>query len=117
MPTSGIGATLTLLTTGANAPFVEMAKEALRARVNAVYGYNAVTRISITQTAPQGFAEAQAIFAGRPPRPAAPPPPDPAVSAEAQATAEGVRDPGLREALEAMGRTILSRPQPKGTTS
>ena len=46
----GIGATLTLLTTGANAPMLEMQKEQLRARVNAVYGYNAIARVRITQT-------------------------------------------------------------------
>jgi len=35
---SGFGATLTLLTTGANAPILEMQKEKLREKVNAVYG-------------------------------------------------------------------------------
>ena len=58
----GIGATLTLLTTGANAPMLEMQKEQLRARVNAVYGYNAIARVRITQTAATGFAEGQVAF-------------------------------------------------------
>ena len=35
------GATLTVLTTGAQAPMLEMQKEQLREKVNAVYGYNA----------------------------------------------------------------------------
>ena len=35
---AGMGATLTLLTTGANAPMLEMQKEQLRQKVNAVYG-------------------------------------------------------------------------------
>ena len=53
----GFGATLTLLTTGANAPLLEMRKETLRERVNAIYGYNAIARIRITQTAATGFAD------------------------------------------------------------
>ena len=40
----GMGATLTLLTTGANAPMLEMQKEQLRAKVNAIYGFNAIAR-------------------------------------------------------------------------
>ena len=45
------GATLTLLTDGARAPLVEMQKEQLRQKVNAAYGYNAIAKIRITQTA------------------------------------------------------------------
>ena len=60
----GLGATLTLICNGANAPFVEMEKEQIRIRVNSVYGYNAITEIKITQTAATGFSEAQAIFEG-----------------------------------------------------
>jgi hypothetical protein len=103
-PTGGLGATLTLLVRGSEAPFVEMQKEALRQRVNACYGYNAIARIRLTQTAPQGFAEPAAAFV------AAPPLADPAVARKA---AEGVRDDGLRAALEEMGRTILSGAKPK----
>jgi hypothetical protein len=114
-PTSGIGATLTVLTTGSNAPFVEMQKESLRERVNACYGYNAVTRIRITQTAPQGFAEAQAAF-GRAPAPPPETPPDPQTLARAADAAAGIRDGDLRAALEQMGRTVLSRPKPKDIT-
>ncbi|WP_386629592.1 DUF721 domain-containing protein [Sulfitobacter geojensis] len=53
----GMGATLTLLTNGANAPMLEMQKEQLRAKVNAVYGYNAIARVRVTQTAATGFAD------------------------------------------------------------
>ena len=109
--TGGLGATLTLLTTGANAPFVEMGKEPLRQRVNAAYGYNAVARIQITQTAPQGFADPRAAFAAAP----AAPRPDPQASLRAERAAEGIRDAGLRQAIEDMARKILSRPRPKGT--
>ena len=102
----GFGATLTLLVRGAAAPVVEMQKETLRARVNAVYGYNAIARILLTQTAATGFAEGQAQFA---PAPKATPPPDPALEAEARARAEGVADEGLRAALERLGQNILTR--------
>jgi hypothetical protein len=58
----GFGATLTLLCPGAHAPMIEMQKERLREKVNACYGYNAISRIRITQTARSGFAEPQADF-------------------------------------------------------
>ena len=58
----GMGATLTLLTTGPYAPLLEMQLPTIRDRVNACYGYNAISRITLTQTAPTGFAEGQASF-------------------------------------------------------
>ena len=103
----GFGATLTLLTDGARAPLVEMQKEQLRQRVNAAYGYNAISRIKVTQTAARGFAEGQVQFTAA--RTAAPPPPDPAVVAQARATAQDVGDDGLRTALEALARNVLSK--------
>lgn len=102
----GFGATLTLLVRGAAAPVVEMQKEALRARVNAVYGYNAIARIQLTQTAATGFAEGQAQFAAAP---KVEPEPDPALEAQAKAAAGGVADDGLRAALERLGQNILTR--------
>lgn len=104
----GIGATLTLLTTGANAPMLEMQKDRLRDRVNAVYGYNAIARVKITQTAPTGFAEGQAQFSYAVKRKETPPP-DPKVTAEARAYAEDVMDEGLKGALEALARNVLSK--------
>lgn len=103
----GFGATLTMLSSGANAPLVEMQKEALRERVNAAYGYNAIARVRITQTAAQGFAEAQAVFAGAPPQ--SEPAPDPQAQARAAETARDVASEDLRHALERLGRNVLSR--------
>lgn len=109
----GMGATLTVLTTGPQAPMLQMEKERLRERVNAAYGYNAISRIRITQTAATGFAEAQAHFAGAPKRkPEAPRAPDPATRQAASAMAEPVQDDGLRQALELLGRNVLSRHKP-----
>lgn len=103
----GFGATLTLLTTGAQAPMLEMQKERIRERVNGVYGYNAIARIRITQTAPVGFAEGQASFTHR--KTETPKAPDPQVLAEAQALANGTQDDSLRQALEALARNVLSK--------
>lgn len=106
----GLGATLTVLTTGAQAPMLEMRKEQLRERVNSVYGYNAIARIVLTQTAPTGFAEGQASFVHRT-APKAPRAPDPAQSAAAARIAAPVADDGLRAALEALARNVLSNPK------
>ncbi len=105
---SGLGATLTVLTTGAEAPMVEMAKEKLRERVNACYGYNAISRIRITQSAPTGFADGRVDF-DHAPRPSAPIGPDQADMDRAAQTAAPVTDPELRAALENLGARILSR--------
>lgn len=102
----GLGGTLTLLVQGAVAPMVEMQKETIRARVNAVYGYNAIARVTLTQTAAEGFAEGQAAFT---PAPKAPPRPDPALAAKAAEVAQGVGDEGLRAALEHLAQNILTR--------
>ena len=102
----GMGATLTLLTTGAQAPMLEMQKEQLRERVNAVYGYNAIARIRITQTAATGFAEGQVAFDRPAPKtPEIPPEPAPA----ATRLAAPVGDTDLRAALERLGTNILNK--------
>ena len=104
----GFGATLTVLTTGAQAPMLEMQKEKLRERVNAVYGYNAISRIRLTQTAPTGFAEGKASFDHRPKK-AAPAAPDAETQREAADLAAPVEDSTLRGALEALGQNVLSK--------
>ena len=104
----GFGATLTLLTTGPLAPLVEMQKETLREKVNAVYGYNAIARVRVTQTAATGFAEGQVDFAAAPAvreKPA----PTPEVLSRARDVADGVGDEALRSALEALARNVLSK--------
>ncbi|MEM6637016.1 MAG: DciA family protein [Pseudomonadota bacterium] len=104
----GIGATLTVLTTGSFAPVLQAELERLKGRVNACYGYAAVSKIRITQTAPSGFAEAQAQFSGKTQEPS------PRVQSnrhrkEARAASSSVTDQGLREALETLGANILER--------
>lgn len=104
---AAFGATLTLLTTGAHAPVLQMQLPRIRERVNAAYGYNAISAIHITQTAPDGFAECAAAFRAR--ATAAPPAPDPAIAAAARRMADPIADGDLRSALEALGRNIISR--------
>ncbi|MFN3722954.1 MAG: DUF721 domain-containing protein [Paracoccaceae bacterium] len=102
----GFGGTLTLLTTGPMAPMIEMQKEVIRSKVNAIYGYNAISRVLLTQTAPIGFAEGQAEFVPAQKKPLAV---DPAIKAEATKTAPQIHDPELRAALEALAENILKR--------
>ncbi len=103
----GMGATLTVLTTGANAPMLEMQKEQIRNKVNACYGHNAIQRVRITQTAPVGFSEGQVAFDHS--KPVQPKQPDPTVVAEARAMGSHVGDATLRHALETLATNVLSR--------
>lgn len=101
------GATLTLLVKPTDAPMVQMQLPRIKDRVNACYGYAAIGRVLLTQTAAMGFAEGQAQFTPAP-TPEKPPPP-PEVIAKARDTAEGVQDEGLRKALETLAQNILTR--------
>lgn len=101
-----LGATLTLLTTGANAPMVEMQKEQIRDKVNGCYGYKAIERVRITQTAPTGFHEGRVVFA---PAPKSRPSPDPQTRAEAADISQDVQSEELRTALAALGANVLSK--------
>lgn len=85
------GATLTLLTTGAQAPLLAMTLPMIRDKVNACCGWNAVARVVLTQTAAQGFAA--------PSSPAARPRPSPAAVARAEDAALGIADGDLAAAL------------------
>jgi hypothetical protein len=100
----GFGATLTVLTTGAFAPLLQAQLPRLRERVNTCYGYNAISRIRITQTAPGGFADTQTAFV-----PAERKSPAAACTARAQAQTDTVENAELREALSRLGANILSK--------
>lgn len=102
----GFGATLTLLTTGPMAPLVEMQLPHLRERVNACYGYKAIQRIVLTQTAASGFAEGRPVFAATPAPAAAP---DPQVRAQADAVARQFDDPVLAEAMARLALNIATK--------
>jgi len=101
----GFGATLTIYASGAHAPEIQMQLQDIRARVNACYGYNAISRVRITQTDRHGigFAEDQAAFEDDRPEPEL---------SEADREALGldnVNDAGLRDALLALSKSVLTR--------
>jgi hypothetical protein len=106
---AGFGATLTLLTTGAHAPMLEMQKETLRQKVNAAYGYDAIARVRITQTAATGFQEGKVDFSHQ----TKPSPAPTVIDAKARETADGVGDAGLRQALEQLGANVLAKAAPQ----
>lgn len=101
----GFGATLTLLTTGAQAPMLDMQKEQIREKVNTCYGYNAISHIRITQTAPTGFAEGKVAFE---PAPKKEMKPDPSIVQKAKDVSQDVSDTDLRDALNALAQNVLS---------
>jgi hypothetical protein len=102
----GMGATLTVLTSGAQAPMLEMQKEQVREKVNACYGYNAIARIRITQTAPTGFAEGQMAFDHGPKKSRGP---KPEAREAAETLARPVENEDLRAALAALGANVISK--------
>lgn len=102
----GMGATLTVLTTGAQAPMLEMQKEQIREKVNACYGYRAIARVRITQTAPTGFHDGRAAFT---PAPVKPKQPDAAAKAEAADLSQTIQSDELRAALAALGANVISK--------
>jgi hypothetical protein len=84
---------------------VQMSLPRLIERVNAAYGYAAISRIALTQTATSGFAEGQTPFSGPPAVKA----PDPALTEKAATLAKPIHDETLRSALETLGQNILTR--------
>lgn len=102
----GMGATLTVLTTGAQAPMLEMQKEQIREKVNACYGYRAISRVRITQTAPTGFADGRVAFT---PAPKTKKTPSEAVQSTAKSLSEGIESDDLRAALAALGANVLNK--------
>jgi hypothetical protein len=85
---------------------IEMQKDIIRSRVNAVYGYNAISKVRVTQTAPSGFAEGQVEFTPKPQTPLAP---NPAIAQASDAMTQGVSDANLKRALEGLAKNVLSK--------
>ena len=102
----GFGATLIVLTTGAQAPMLEMQLPMIREKVNACYGYNAISRVKITQTAPIGFAEGQSLFREKPV--VKPVIQDPKLAQHAQDVTTDIQDPELRAVLAAFGENVMT---------
>lgn len=107
-----MGATLTLLTTGAQAPVLEMQKDTIRDRVNACYGYNAIARIRVTQTAPTGFSDGAVRFDLHS-KPKTAKAHSEETREKAANIADGVASEDLRLALERLAANVLTKGQPK----
>jgi len=101
----GMGATLTVLTNGANAPMVQAELPKLKDRVNACYGNGAIARIRITQTAATGFAEMQKPFEAKVEKPKV----SPIQKQQVAQSVDGLKDDTLRQALETLGQNIITR--------
>lgn len=106
-----MGATLVVEVEGSRAPEVEMSAPRILERVNAFYGYRAIGKLRVTQTAGrglQGFAEGQAAFEGR-----ASAGPSAEALRRAREMASDVHDPALRAALTRLSAYVLARnPEP-----
>jgi hypothetical protein len=90
--------TLSILCTGPMAVELQHLSEQLMGRINGHLGKVAVTRLRFRQD-----------LRPLPPRP---PPPRPQASAEASAAVAALPAGPLRDALEALGRAVLGRPDP-----
>jgi len=102
---AGMGATLTLLTTGPDAPLLAMSAPTIRDKVNAACGHAAVARVALTQTAPEGFAEGAATFTLAPATPRTTPEEHLVLASE---IAAGARDPALADALSRLTLSFLA---------
>jgi len=105
---TGLGATLTVATDGAHATEIAHQSQQIIDRVNGFYGYRAVSRIRIDQSAGHapGFAERGTGFA---PEAATPDVKDSNARARAEAITARVENPELRAALTGLGESILGR--------
>ncbi len=104
-PQQGFGATLTVLTTGANGPMLQMQLPQIMQKVNSVYGYNAISRIKITQTAPTGFGEPDASFERKKPTK----PLSDVQRNDVELSVKDVSDSNLKDALARLGENILTK--------
>lgn len=101
----GIGATLTVLSTGANAPILQMQLPQIIERVNACYGYRAISKIRITQTSPSGFGEQQQDFENKKPAKNL----SKQQLTEIDTTVENVSNQNLKDALGRLGQNIKKK--------
>ena len=103
-PRGSFGGTLTVITTGSNAPLVQLQRDQIRERVNACYGYNAISRVRIEQGAlTQELAEPTTPFH------------DDRAETKAKAmraklpSLDNVKDENLRAALDSLGSAVIER--------
>ena len=99
----GLGAGLVLLTNGANAPIVQAQSKQIIDRVNGVYGYNAISRVRITQIDPNELIDEKdegSISLVKPSE---------LDKTKAKDEVNGIKDNSLNEALWLLGANIISK--------
>ncbi len=101
----GMGAKLTVLALGANGPELQMQLPRIIERVNACYGYSAISEIRITQTASTGFGEPAKAFEFDVPQPQKTVEPGKVEQQKSQIAQ--VSDTHLRDLLEKLGKNVL----------
>lgn len=105
----GMGGTLTIGALGASALEVQHLQPQIIERVNAHYGYRAISRIRLVQLGAEAF---EAHKKGR-----KTPSHRPETVARIRETVQPVVDEGLRAALERLGKNIATAKEEKGTPS
>ena len=99
----GLGAGLVLLTNGANAPIVQAQSKQIIDRVNGVYGYNAISRVRITQIDHNELIDEKnegSISLVKPSE---------LDKTKAKDEVNGIKDNSLNEALWLLGANIISK--------
>ena len=104
--TDGLGATLTILTSGSSGPILEMQKEFIRNKINAVYGYNAVHKINITQSSPIALISKNENSEGMPSKHKKI---NVEISPSLEKTVNEIDDKNLRQALEELAINVFTK--------
>ena len=99
----GLGAGLVLLTNGANAPIVQAQSKQIIDRVNGVYGYNAISRVRITQIDPNELIDEKDEVSISLVKPSE------LDKKKAKDEVNGIKDNILNEALWLLGANIISK--------
>ena len=99
----GLGAGLVLLTNGANAPIVQAQSKQIIDRVNSVYGYNAISRVRITQIDPNELIEEKDNDSVQLIQPSE------LDKKKANDEVTGIKDNSLNDSLRSLGANIIAK--------
>ena len=99
----GLGAGLVLLTNGANAPIVQAQSKQIIDRVNGVYGYNAISRVRITQIDPNELIDEKDEVSISLVKPSE------LDKTKAKDEVNGIKDNNLNAAMWLLGANIISK--------
>jgi hypothetical protein len=102
----GLGATLTILCLGANAPILQTMLPQIKEKVNSCYGYSAISKVRITQTDsvalfPVSTDETKSNFSLQDL--------NPVIAEASKSITNDVESDQLRLALQKLGQSILKK--------